>query len=254
MTNLFYRYYDELFASKRYDEEIDCVFSTATKWSLTPCDRILEIGCGTGNHTLELAKHQVPVTAIDLDGHMIAQAREKVDAMGLGNVQFFHGSVESVEGHGFGLAVALFNVVTYVPDSLSLAVFFRTVYERLKPGGVFIFDCWNGVAAIRQPPESKRLEYDMGDRAIRCQVINETDLFTQKTTLHYDISIHGRDGEEIESDRYSIRQTLWTPMQITDSILASGLEKLVCSRLFEPQVEATHQDWKIMFVCRRPLD
>ena len=40
---------------------------------------ILEIGCGTGNHTVELAKKVSQVLALDIDPQMVALAKDKIE-------------------------------------------------------------------------------------------------------------------------------------------------------------------------------
>jgi len=47
-------------------------------------DRLLELGCGTGDEALALAEHGCEVVAIDASTEMIAKAREKAGAHSLG--------------------------------------------------------------------------------------------------------------------------------------------------------------------------
>jgi 2-polyprenyl-3-methyl-5-hydroxy-6-metoxy-1,4-benzoquinol methylase len=39
--------------------------------------KIIDIGCGTGRHSIELAKRGYSVTGVDLSGSMLERAREK---------------------------------------------------------------------------------------------------------------------------------------------------------------------------------
>jgi SAM-dependent methyltransferase len=68
---------------------------------------------------------------------------------------YFHGAVEDSPDEPYDLAAAMFNVVTYVPDVAALERFFGAVSRRLKPGASFVFDAWNGVAALRDPPRDR---------------------------------------------------------------------------------------------------
>lgn len=45
--------------------------------------RILDIGCGTGRHSIELSRRGYNVTGIDLSDSLLARAREKADQQGL---------------------------------------------------------------------------------------------------------------------------------------------------------------------------
>ena len=63
-SELFFEWYDRLFASKAYADEIDCVLSIASGLGVET-GRVLEVGVGTGNHTLELARRGCEVLGLD---------------------------------------------------------------------------------------------------------------------------------------------------------------------------------------------
>ncbi|MEI7499075.1 MAG: class I SAM-dependent methyltransferase [Bacteroidota bacterium] len=85
------QWYEELFENygRKYDKEI------FTRGTIKECDfieqeinfdkrlKILDIGCGTGRHSIELAKRGYPVTGIDLSKSMLDSAREKALAQNL---------------------------------------------------------------------------------------------------------------------------------------------------------------------------
>ncbi len=52
-------------------------------------ERILDIGCGTGNFSIELARLGARVTGIDISESMLAKARRKAEAAGLA-IEFIH--------------------------------------------------------------------------------------------------------------------------------------------------------------------
>lgn len=248
--NPFYKYYDLIFSSKDYLSEIDSVFTIASQYSRRPFERILEIGCGTGNHTIILAQRKVSVVALDTDKQMISLAQQKALDKGLNNVQFFCDRIENLQCNDIDLALALFHVVTYISDADCLVSFFHAVKSILVPGGIFIFDCWNGVAALHDPPRSKTTEFVCQDKKIICALTNETDLFLQITTLNYQITVFDSSGKEIESGKYLINQALWTPMQIKSALKKVGLEVLKICKPFQSGCDAENSDWKIMFVCQ----
>lgn len=85
------QWYEQLFEnySKKYDEE------SFTQGTIGECDfiekeidyikitKILDIGCGTGRHAIELTKRGYTVTGIDLSRSQIERAREKSKDNGL---------------------------------------------------------------------------------------------------------------------------------------------------------------------------
>jgi len=79
------KWYEELFEdyAKKYDDE------SFTQGTIGECDfiekeigfnqslRVLDIGCGTGRHTIELSKRGYGVTGIDLSESLLTRAKEK---------------------------------------------------------------------------------------------------------------------------------------------------------------------------------
>lgn len=245
--NLFYTYYDVLFAEKDYAGETTLVINLSRQFGRGIPQHVLEIGCGTGNHTIDIARNVRHVTAIDIDPYMVRKAREKIRAIRAKNIEILHTDIERLKEGKFDLAIALFNVVTYISDTPALYSFMRGVARHVKPGGAFVFDCWNGVAALRSPPKSKNIKTKHNDKNVSCQITSRTDFFNQKVMLNYHITLEPR----VIQEDFSFSQTLWTPMQIRGAIEAAGMNVVMCSPLMFPKRIATEDDWKIMFCCRK---
>jgi 2-polyprenyl-3-methyl-5-hydroxy-6-metoxy-1,4-benzoquinol methylase len=68
---------------------------------------ILDIGCGTGRHSIELAKRGYSVTGIDLSESLLARAREKAEALDL-RVDFWrHDARDLPFNNEFDLAIMM---------------------------------------------------------------------------------------------------------------------------------------------------
>lgn len=250
-SDLFYRCYDGLYFSKNYAGETDSVVSLVRNYYPEKIKKVLEIGAGTGNHTLEMAKYKFSVTAIDIDEKMIFAASKKISRIKFPNVKLVNVPVEALKEKNFNFVIAGFNVVNYLPDFNSLLSFFKSVGTRLKPKGLLIFDCWNGVAAIMNPPKTKIIQCKSGENFVHCTIQSETDFMAQKTKLTYNLSVKNEKGKEIESGTFSFEQMLWTPMELSHCINNAGLKILKCSRHFQPEIAANENDWKIMYVCQK---
>ena len=69
--SLFYQYYDVLFAGKDYSAETDLMFQLSRRYGIGEPASVVEIGCGTGNHTEHFASRRLKqLTAIDIDPHI----------------------------------------------------------------------------------------------------------------------------------------------------------------------------------------
>ena len=132
MSNLFYKYYDILFTSKDYEEEVFKSLEIAKKYLNHEPKNILEIGCGTGSHTLELAKLNIPITSIDVDQEMITRCREKIKENNISNVEIYDKRIQDLDLKDFDICFSLFNVVTYIPKFNELVSFFNAIYNSLS--------------------------------------------------------------------------------------------------------------------------
>jgi perosamine synthetase len=248
--DLFYEYYDVFYKDKDYSKETDIVLELSKKYGLGLPNKVLEIGCGTGNHTKNLASKTKNLIAIDTDKKMVSAASEKMKKLGIKNVKIINESIENLAQDDFDLAIALFNVVTYIPDTKSLNNFMKAVAKNLKPGGIFVFDCWNGAAAIIDPPKVKKLLIKLGAKKISYTLTPETDSYNQKTIMNYEIVVSSGKSKQVGG--YSFNQTLWMPREIKSSLVAAGLEIIFISPSFEIEREVSEKDWKIMFCVRKP--
>ncbi|ELZ51300.1 type 11 methyltransferase [Halorubrum coriense DSM 10284] len=139
------RLYDAIQSDWAYDRDVDFVRDALVDRDVDP-ERLLEVGCGTGEHTRRFATCGVDVTAIDVHEGMLAVAREKCDAAaaidGRGAVDFHRtGLPDPAVGDAgpFDVAVAIRGVVNHLaPDDLDPAL--AALRDRLRPGGVLVFD------------------------------------------------------------------------------------------------------------------
>ena len=69
--------YDVIYSKKNYKAETKFISQIIKKFH-SPNVNILDIGCGTGEHTLELLKRGYRVTGIDLSNEMLKIAKKKI--------------------------------------------------------------------------------------------------------------------------------------------------------------------------------
>jgi SAM-dependent methyltransferase len=113
---------------------------------LLPGQRVVDLGCGSGRTTLELASRVGPggeVTGVDITAEMLARARERAARLGTGNIEFVHADVQ-VHDLGeaqFDAAYSRFGVMFFTDPVAA----FANVRRALRPGGVLSFVCWQSV-------------------------------------------------------------------------------------------------------------
>ena len=112
-----------------------------------PGVRVLEVGVGTGL-ALPLYARDRLVTGIDLSSEMLARARARVHAEGLGHVEALHeldAEDTGLPAQRFDIAVAMF-VASVVPNPRRLMA---EMQRLVRPGGHLLFA--NHFAAERGP-------------------------------------------------------------------------------------------------------
>ena len=113
---------------------------------LLPGQRVVDLGCGSGRTTLELAARVGPggeVVGVDISAEMLARGRERAARLGAGNVEFVHADaqVHDFGEAGFDAAYSRFGVM-FFSDPVAA---FANVRTALRPGGALSFVCWRGV-------------------------------------------------------------------------------------------------------------
>jgi SAM-dependent methyltransferase len=97
---------------------------------------ILELGCGTGNDAARLADAGYSVTAIDLSGEAVGQARARYGS----RAKFVVADMtERLPFPGGGFDAVMSNVAIHMfPDGVTRAVF-AEVGRLVRPAGLFLF-------------------------------------------------------------------------------------------------------------------
>lgn len=117
--------------------QVDSMISTL---GLRPGARILDLGCGIGRHSLELARRGFAVTGVDRTAAYLHQGREKADEEGL-TVEFLQADMREFRRSGaFDAAISMFTSFGYFDDPEDNLRVLRNVADSLRPGGGFIID------------------------------------------------------------------------------------------------------------------
>jgi len=122
-----------------YDGSINSTVATddlyfPAMWESMTKLRVLEVGCGTGRHTLRLAQQDNEVTAIDLSPGMLEVARQKLSGfhkVKLIEADFMKGELLLAEGFDACLTALVLEHIEH------LDIFFGLIAKALKPGGFF---------------------------------------------------------------------------------------------------------------------
>lgn len=113
--------------------------------ALRPGERVLDIGCGCGDTSVELARRVAPggaVSGFDISGPMLARARERARQQGVA-AQFEQADVQTYAFQPATADVAFSRFgVMFFADPVAA---FTNLRRALRPGGRLAFACWQAV-------------------------------------------------------------------------------------------------------------
>jgi SAM-dependent methyltransferase len=108
-------------------------------------ERLLDIGCGCGDTSLELARRVDEgggVTGADISAPMLGVARARAEAAGFGWARFVQADAQVAAFEPADGAFSRFGVMFFADPAAAMA----NLRRALKPGGRLAFVCWRALA------------------------------------------------------------------------------------------------------------
>lgn len=233
----------DVFGSEEFCLELALLLlEAARRYQLEPGTEVLDVACGTGVITIELARAGYRVTGLDLSPHMLARARRRAEKAGL-SVQFLN-----LDMRDFSLP-SRFPWVTcthdsldhlYLPEDLELA--FGRLAAALEPGGYLMFDmnCWEGIRHLN----GKTVFVETEDRSGAYYLVAEDR--TLRTTI---VGFLRRTGNLYERFDETLLQRCYSDQDILRILEACDLELLEKMAVQHLEGDIFKQLW----ICRRAV-
>jgi len=222
------QWYESLFENygQKYDKECftqgtigECDFIEAELKSNKSL-KIIDVGCGTGRHTIELTKRGYSVTGIDLSESQLKRAIEKAQRDNL-NIDFQQQDARNLTfNNEFDVAIMLceggFSLME--TDEMNFEIL-RNVTKSLKGQGKFIFTTLNGLFPLYHSVE-KFCASKTGDENVTYRS-NTFDLMTfrEHNTIEFEDDFGNKKTLEC-NERY------YVPCEITSMLKSLGYRKI----------------------------
>ena len=149
--------YDLFYGDKDYEAECDLLEQAFQRYRKESVQTILDLCCGTGNHSIPLARRGYKIHGVDFSEYMLAHAVEKMQKESIQSPPVFSlGDVRNVDlEKQFDAVLMMFAVLGYQLTNADVLATLNTVRKHLKPGGLFIFDVWYGPAVLAIRPSDR---------------------------------------------------------------------------------------------------
>jgi len=243
------RYYNLLYADKDYGAEVEYVEAVLRGHTTLPLRRIIDIGSGTGNHDIPLARKGYAVDGIDRSAEMVNVASGRVE-QGL-TATFHEGDAGSFAVEpGADAAISLFHVMSYLTATDALLAAFRNAHRHLAPGGLFFFDFWYGPAVLIQRPAQRMKR--MADDAIDVYRYATPVLRTEENIVevHYEVLIVDKaTGQAKQLSEVHPMRYYFLP-ELTHLLGDAGFEVVTTLDWLSMDRRPTAESWNACIVAR----
>ena len=204
----------------------------------------LDLGCGTGNMTMELCKRGFDMIGVDSSVEMLDVAREKAYEEEK-SILYLNQDMTAFELYGtVNTVVSTLDCVNYITDEKALLEVFRLVNNYLDPKGLFIFDI----------NSAYKLEHILGNNTY---VSNEEDIFYSWQNFYdkkskictFDLTFFEKDEDVYYRYDETHFERAYSVEEITNLLEKAGMEVVgVYDNLsFNPPNEKSE---RIFFVAR----
>ena len=209
---------------------------------------ILDIGCGTGRHSVELAKRGYQVTGFDLSEAQLKKAKDKATHAGV-IVNFSKQDARTFHfPNQFDLAIMICegSFPLMETDEMNFAIL-QNAYNSVKPGGKFIFTTLNGLFPLFHSVK----DFINSAEQKEVSIGNTFDLMTFRD--HSTLMTKDDDGKPITlicNERYYVPSEIFW---ILKSIGFSGINICGCKLgNWNTNDKLTTEDYEMLVIAIKP--
>jgi SAM-dependent methyltransferase len=206
----------DLFALTRPPEQaVQEVEFVVEQLGLETGARVLDLACGHGRHSLELARRGFRVTGVDLSPRSLELARRAAEAEAL-ELEFVRSDMREIAfDDEFDAALNLFTAFGYFEREEENQRVLEAVARALRPGGAFLIDVINPLGLARR--YQTRIWEDVPEDAIMLSEHDWDVLAGRNVAVWRFVHADGTRGEL----RHSVR--MYAPWELASMLERAGL-------------------------------
>ena len=206
----------------------------------------LDLGCGTGRMTLELARRGYDMTGIDYSPQMLDIARTDAEAEGLSDILWLCQDMREFELYGtVDFAVSTLDCMNHLTSAADFSKCLSLVHNYLVPDGIFIFDI-NGMAKFREVYADN--SYVMENEGSMCVWQNFYNEKSKICDFYITLFKENEDGSYGRYDEIQ-RERAYTLRSVKNMLSKNSLMLIGAYSDFD-FTEATDEDQRIFIVAK----
>jgi len=248
------RQYDAIYSEKNYGEESDALEKVFRQFGGGRIRNILDLGCGTGSHSLILARRGYHVHGVELSPSMEALARQKADAMNwISATQkpvFQVGDVRSVRlKENFDAAIMMFSVLGYLTRNSEVLETFHNVRRHLASGGLFACEVWYGPTVLLNRPTQRSRVFDTP--AGKVERTGSGRLDVNRHLVEICFTLKGADAESSFKESTEIHPVrFYFSLELEFFLSLADFDLVSLTAFPEIEKEAGENTWNVLAVAR----
>jgi SAM-dependent methyltransferase len=247
-------FYDLLYKDKNYRGESEYIDKLIAKFLNKDKSKttLLDLACGTGKHLLELSTMgYVSLSGSDISKSMIDIATKNTEAKGKKITYYNHSFQEADKiNQAHDVIISMFSAMNYLTTYADQSKTLSNIHGLLKPGGLFIFDYWNGYAVTEGYSPVKILKKKQDD--VEIIRISETslDLIDQRATVKFTCN-YFKNNDRIADFEETHLLHYYYFSEMKNLLNSHQFEILHMSPFMHIDKVVTPQDWNISFIARK---
>lgn len=245
--NLLAPIYDSVNADVDYTKWADFIEEIFHR-NITPKpELVLDLGCGTGKMTIELARRGYDMTGVDISTEMLDVARDEAEKLGLSDkILWLAQDMRDFELYGTVEAVvSCLDSINHLVSPAGLKSCLDLVHNYLSPDGLFIFDI-NGKHKFETIYADNTYAIEVDDAV--CIWQNYYNSKTKLCDFYITLFQEDQDGKYIRYDDAD-RERMYTIRAMKKQLADAGFEFIGAYSDFD-FAEATDECDRIYFVAR----
>lgn len=244
--SVFARYYDDLTANIDYKKRAEYFNAIIQKFKTTKENILLDLACGTGSISEEMARLGYDVIGVDYSQEMLGIAIEKKFDSGL-PIQYLCQDMREIDMFGtIDVTICALDSINHLSSIEDVSKVFNRVSLFAEPGGLFIFDV-NTLYKHRHVLANNTFTYETEN--VYCVWENSLNTVTDEVRMNLEFfeleenGLYSRTSDSFSEKAYSIKQ-------LDELLIKNGFE--ILARYADDSFSEPQEDTqRIVYAARK---